>query len=105
MGIFSDQFERVMSRVQGAVDAEMREEVLPEAKRLCPVKTGALRDSLEVGVERDGSRIDAYLETDIPYAPYPEFGSHGRPGKAFMRGGAAVFDLQRVANRMKGGDS
>ena len=102
MGMFSDCFERVMGQVETAMDGEMRDEVLPEAKRLCPVKTGALRDSLEVGIERDGTRITGYLETDKPYAPYQEFGSHGYPGKAYMRGGASVFDLQRVANRMKG---
>lgn len=104
MGMFSDCFEKVMGLVETAMDGEMREEVLPEAKRLCPVKTGALRDSLESGVERDGTRVTAYIETDKSYAPFQEFGSHAYPGKAFMRRGLERFDLGRVAKRMKGGD-
>ena len=104
MGMLSDCFEQVMGMAETAMQGEMREEVLPEAKRECPVKTGALRDSLEEGIERDGTKITAYIETDKPYAPYQEFGSHGYPGKAFMRKGLAKFDLQRVADRMpKGG--
>lgn len=105
MGIFSDQFERVMSRVQGAVDAETREEVLPEAKRLVPVKTGKLKASLDVGTERDGAVITGYVEAGEPYAPYPEFGTATQKAKPYLRPAAETFDLQRVAKRMKGGDS
>jgi len=103
MGMFTNAGELFMSRLETAMGKEMQDEVLPEAKRRCPVRTGALRDSIEASVERDGMVVTGVLETDKPYAPFQEFGSHGYPGKAFMRGGAAVFDLERVKNRMKDG--
>ncbi len=104
MGMFSDCFEQIMDRVESAVDEEIQEAVVPEAKRRCPRKTGRLQESIEGKTERDGAVITGVIETDVPYGPFQEFGSHGHPGKAFMRGGAAVFDLERVADRVKGGD-
>jgi len=103
MGMFTDAGELFMDRLETAMGEEMQEEVRPEAKRLCPVRTGALRDSIEASVERDGMVVTGVLETDKPYAPFQEFGSHDYAGKAFMRGGAAKFDLAKVSARLKDG--
>ena len=40
MGMFTDHFEQLMGQVEQAMGAELREEVLPEAQRLGPVRTG-----------------------------------------------------------------
>ncbi len=103
MGMFSDHFETVMGRVQGAMDAELEEEVLPEAQRRVPVRTGKLKASLAVGTERDGAVITGYVEAGEPYAPYVEMGMKDRPAKPYLRPAAARFDLGRVAGRMKDG--
>jgi hypothetical protein len=97
MGMFSDCFERVMGQVEAAMDGELQDEVLPEAQRLVRVKTGKLKASLAVGTERDGTVVTGYVEAGEPYAPYVEF-----QNKPYLRPAAAKFDLQRVANRMKG---
>ncbi|MGD9643914.1 MAG: HK97-gp10 family putative phage morphogenesis protein [Elusimicrobiales bacterium] len=100
--MFSDCFERVMGQVETAMDGEMRDEVLPEAQRLVPVRTGKLKASLDAGTERDGTVVTGFVEAGEPYAPYVEFGTKDRAAKPFLRPAAAKFDLQRVANRMKG---
>jgi len=105
MGIFGGCFDRIMDGVQEAMDGELHDTVLPEAQRLVPVKTGKLKASLDVGTERDGAVITGYVEAGEPYAPYPEFGTATQKAKPYLRPAAETFDLQRVAKRMKGGDS
>ena len=56
-----------------------------------------------MGVERDGTVITGYVEAGEDYAPYVEFGMQDRPAKPFLRPAAALFDLARVAARMKDG--
>ncbi|OLN31324.1 hypothetical protein DVDV_0112 [Desulfovibrio sp. DV] len=107
MGMFSDHYETIMGRAEQAMGAELRQEVLPEAQRLVPVRTGKLQASITVGTERDGTVITGFVEAGEPYAPYVEFGTGIRPAKAFLRPAVEKFDLARVAARMqgKGGDS
>jgi len=100
---FADSFETIMGRLAAGMTAELREEVLPEAERLVPVRTGALKASLAVGAERDGTVVTAYVEAGEPYGPFVEFGTKSRPAKPFLRPSAAKFDLARVAARMKDG--
>lgn len=96
-GMFSALFEQLMGQVEQAMESELRQEVLPEAQRLVPVRTGKLRDSLDVGVERDGAVVTGYVEAGEPYAPYVEF-----KNKPFLRPSVEKFDLARVAARMRG---
>jgi HK97 gp10 family phage protein len=102
--MFSACFEQLMGQVEQAMEGELRQEVLPEARRLVPVKTGKLQASIDVGVERDGAVVTGYVEAGEPYAPYVEFGTGIRPAKAFLRPAVERFDLARVAARMKGGE-
>lgn len=106
-GMFAACFEQLMDQVEQAMEGELRQEVLPEAQRLVPVKTGRLLASIEVGVERDGTVVTGYVAAGEPYAPYVEFGStrwgEHRPAKPFLRPAVERFDLARVADRMKGG--
>ncbi len=47
------------------------------AKRLCPVDTGNLRNSITHGF--DDTELVAYIGTNVEYAAYVEFG-HTKPG-------------------------
>ncbi len=103
MGMFSDCFELIMDDAQQAMHEELEEEVLPEAQRLVPVKTGKLKASQSVGTERDGVVITGYIEESEPYAPYVELGTKDQPAKPHLRPAGDKFDLGRMAGRMKGG--
>lgn len=48
------------------------------AKKLCPVDTGTLRNSIRH--EAESSRSEA-IGTDTLYAPYVELGHHQQPGR------------------------
>jgi HK97 gp10 family phage protein len=53
-----------------------------EAKRLCPVDTGRLRNSIET------QRIDRYtygVGTGVEYAPYVEFGTRKMRAQPYLR--------------------
>lgn len=51
-----------------------------EAKLLCPVDEGILRNSIQAGVEKDKGRTVGFVKTNVYYAPYVEFGT-GQKGK------------------------
>lgn len=54
--------------------------VKSEAKRLCPVDTGRLQNSINSSTIRTGiNSFESSVFTNIPYAPYVEFGT-GRRG-------------------------
>ena len=68
-----------------------------QAKRLAPVKTGRLRDSIgwTVSAAPDGS-LETAVGTDVPYAAAQELGTSRIPGKHYLEdgltaGAAAVF--------------
>ncbi|HML56575.1 MAG TPA: HK97 gp10 family phage protein [Solidesulfovibrio magneticus] len=103
MALFSDCFDQVMDSLEEAMEAELQEEVLPEAQALVPVRTGKLKASIAAGTERDGIVITGYVEAGVKYAPYVEFGTKDRAAKPFLRPAVEKFDLARVADRMKGG--
>lgn len=70
---------------------EAGEAAAAEAKRLAPVKTGRLRDSIgfTVATEENGS-VAAVIGTDVPYAAAQELGTAKRPGKHFLENGLAA---------------
>ena len=51
------------------------------AKRITPVDTGRLRNSIAHTVEGDA----AYIGTSTSYAPFVEFGVRGRPGVHMLK--------------------
>lgn len=48
------------------------------AKMLCPVKTGALRNSIKTSVEVKDTEIDGKVYTNLDYAVYVELGTGQR---------------------------
>ena len=62
-----------------------------QAKRLAPVKTGRLRDSIAwtVSAAPDGS-LEAAVGTDVPYAAVQELGTVRVRGKHYLENGLAA---------------
>lgn len=52
-----------------------------DAKMLCPVDDGRLRNSIQGTTTDDGTRITGVISTNVEYAPYVEFGT-GPVGQA-----------------------
>ena len=75
---------RTVMEKAGAAAAE-------NAKRLVPVKTGRLRDSIGWAVitRPDGS-FETAVGTDVPYAAAQELGTSRMPGKHFLEDGTAA---------------
>ena len=75
---------RAVMEKAGAAAAE-------NAKRLAPVKTGRLRDSIgwTVVARPDGS-FETAVGTDLPYAAAQELGTSRMPGKHFLEDGTAA---------------
>ena len=94
--IFTDNLEEVLEAVDSAITAglvEIGAKAQGYAKDLTPVRTGILRDS--IGVEVDKDEKAAYIGTMVdrfpkkPYGQYVDLGARGRPG---------VHMLQRAAS-------
>lgn len=93
--IFTDNLDEVLSAVDSAITAglvEIGATAQGYAKDITPVRTGILRDSIGVEVNKDEKA--AYIGTmagrfpDKPYGKYVELGARGRQG---------VHMLQRAA--------
>jgi hypothetical protein len=70
------------------------EQILTEARRLVPVRSGRLRDSLRFKITRGIRRVRARIGSTLFYAHRTEFGFHGRdkrgrnysqPARPFLR--------------------
>lgn len=72
---------------------------LEQAKRNCPVDTGALKQSLHL-TEGKATKIKATVQVDydksLKYGVHVELGSRNRPANPFMRN--AVDDNQNQIN-------
>lgn len=53
------------------------------AKRKCPVDTGRLRNSITHTV--DGTALEAYIGTNVEYAPHVELGTRNQDAQPFLR--------------------
>lgn len=53
------------------------------AKRKCPVDTGRLRNSITHTV--DGTMLEAYIGTNVEYAPHVELGTRHQDAQPFLR--------------------
>ena len=70
---------------------EAGEAAAAEARRLAPVRTGRLRDSIGCAVsEGENGSVQAAVGTNVPYAAAQELGTAKRPGKHFLERGMAA---------------
>ena len=84
---FKDNSEQVLSAMEKAIKNGLEAIGLTaegHAKKITPVDTGRLRNSIAHAVESDA----AYIGTSTSYAPFVELGARGRQG---------VHMLQRAA--------
>lgn len=70
---------------------EVAQMIQARAQELCPVDTGALRDSITVEVEDLNKTIRANVGPHMPYAEYLEFGT-GIAGAASAGAGPYPYD-------------
>ena len=66
------------------------------AKRLCPVDTGRLRNSITHVI--DGGEMAAYVGTNVEYGPYVELGTARQKAQPFLRPAAQdhVGEYRRI---------
>jgi len=86
------------SAVKGYVDEALKAAAdlcVSEAKRLAPVRTGRLRDSIRI-LERGAGYV--IVGSDVEYAPYVEFGTYRMAPRSFLRPAVwdAVYTFQEV---------
>lgn len=62
------------------------------AKRKCPVDTGRLRNSITHTV--DGGALEAYIGTNVEYAPHVELGTRNMDAQPFLRPAASDHGSQ-----------
>lgn len=109
--IREDNHEQIVHAMNTAIAAGLEEIGLAAerfAKRLCPVDTGRLRNSITHALNSDAKEV--YIGTNIPYATYIEFGVstwNGQGPKKAPKGGyqmlrkAATEHGQFYGNIMK----
>lgn len=94
--IFTNNLDKVLEAADSAITAglvEIGAKVQGYAKDLTPVRTGILRDS--IGVEVDKDEKAAYIGTMVerfpkkPYGKYVELGARGRSGVHMLQRAAA----------------
>lgn len=84
--VVADNTEQVASAITSALEAALEEIGLVAegyAKKLCPVDTGRLRNSITHAISPDEKAT--YIGTNVEYGPYVELGTHGREGVGFLR--------------------
>ena len=60
------------------------------AKKITPVDTGRLRNSISHATDDDA----AYIGTNVEYAPYVELGTRGRDGKHMLQRAASEHSAE-----------
>jgi HK97 gp10 family phage protein len=81
----SDLGRFVEANVTPAVIASVQaacELIQTDAQALCPVDTGALRDSIQITLDTSGSTIVGRVGPTMYYAEYVEYGTGRRGGPA-----------------------
>lgn len=100
----SEELERKLEALEGIADQHMErlvrnqiKRIQAEAKLLCPVEGGELRDSIRTMVERDGDVIVGAAYTNKAYAGYVEMGT-GPKGEANHSGISPVVNPSYTQN-------
>lgn len=81
--IIEDNTDEVIRRIDIALARALEAvgiEAEGDAKELCPVDTGRLRNSITHTIDERA----AYIGTNVEYAPYVHNGIHGRSGQPFL---------------------
>ena len=79
------------TKSQRRITLDVAEQVAEAAREMAPVDTGRLRGSIVV--EANGN--NHAVVTDVPYAPFLEFGTSQMPAQPFLGPAAANVRLSR----------
>lgn len=85
---FKDNSEQVLSAMENAKKRGLEAIGLTaegHAKKITPVDTGRLRNSVSHATDDEA----AYIGTNVEYAPYVELGTRGRQGKHMLQRAAS----------------
>ena len=85
---YKDNTDEVLSAMEKAIERGLEAIGLTaegHAKKETPVDTGRLRNSISHAVEDK----EAYIGTNVEYAPYVELGARGRDGKHMLQRAAS----------------
>ena len=90
---------RIQDIVNGVIGDRLErtgEVVVQRARSLAPVKTGALRDSIDWIVlhGEGGDRSELRIQIGVPYGIYQEFGTRNIPPHPFIR--PALLEARRI---------
>lgn len=99
MQAFNDGFSGDVDADIQAVLEEYGPQIVQRAQQLCPVDTGALRDSIDFEV--DSAAQELYIYGEIYYYPYVEFGTVKMAGAHMVETAYGEFEpelLQAVDN-------
>lgn len=77
---------RVGARTFGKITTKWRDEAIREAKRIVPVRTGALKRSIVPGRTKESRvTIDGSILVTEPYAGFVEFGTSNMAPQPYIR--------------------
>ena len=97
----------VLAKIRQAITISVEQScgvVAAEAQSICPVDTGALRDSIQFGVEEEATAVVGFVEATAPYAAFVEYGTGLRgagtypyelPSEGVPYTGSWVYDYKR----------
>lgn len=90
VGVVTNRFPELAKRAPAIASAVIRfgvEEVEREAKRRAPVRTGALRDSIQGRVLNQHA---GDVTVGVEYGPYVEYGTRFAPAQPYLTPAAEV---------------
>lgn len=82
-----NQIKSLLKDIDKVAEEAVKEsctDIKEDAKRLCPVDSGRLRDSISDSYESKSNEYTGYVYTDVPYAPYVEHGTLTKAPNPFM---------------------
>lgn len=82
-----NQIKSLLKDIDKVAEEAVKEsctDIKEDAKRLCPVDSGRLRDSISDSYESKSNEHTGYVYTDVPYAPYVEHGTLTKAPNPFM---------------------
>jgi hypothetical protein len=95
---------QVQAKIADAMEEKLRaagEELLKEAQARVPVRTGALKRSLGLRIEREGNRVTVHIGSTLSYAKVVELDTERKRGTAYLRGPLYRAAWARVFNSSK----
>ena len=81
------QLMELVNKLEKAAESTIKEgceKIETQAKELCPVDSGNLRDSINTKYDDKSFEHEGYVYAGMPYAPYVEFGTRNMAPQPFM---------------------